>query len=207
MGYHRAFPDAEIVGVDINPQPNYPFTFVQGDATTYPTDGFDFIHASPPCQAHTAMSNRWRGTGGKADEHEDFIATTRWRLVMAGVHYVIENVVGARRQMKDVVVLRGGMFGLGVDRPRLFECTFPVKVPASTKVHNPVGVYGARADGRRLSTRKDGSIQRAARSLAEGSAAMGVDWMTWRELAESIPPAYTEYLGLQLRAHLGVRCD
>jgi len=207
MGYHRAFPDAEIVGVDINPQPNYPFTFVQGDATTYPMDGFDFIHASPPCQAHTAMSNRWRGTGGKADEHEDFIATTRWRLVMAGVPYVIENVVGARRQMKDVVVLRGGMFGLGVDRPRLFECTFPVDVPASVKVPDPVGVYGERADGRRLFTRKDGSIQRAARSLAEGSAAMGVDWMTWRELAESIPPAYTEYLGLQLRAQMGVRCD
>lgn len=198
MGYHRAFPDAEIIGVDINPQPNYPFEFVQRDAMTNPLFGFDLIHASPPCQAHTAMSNRWRGKGTKADTRRDFIADIRSRLQLAGVPYVIENVVGARKHMHDPFLLRGGMFGLGVDRPRLFETSFPIDTPPPvTPVVNPIGVYGEKADGRRLFTRKDGTIQRAARSLDEGRQAMGIDWMQWRELAESIPPAYTEWIGRQ----------
>ena len=198
MGYHHAFPDAEIIGVDINPQPRYPFTFEQGDATEWLwLRTFDLIHASPPCQNFTSMSNRWRGNGGKADQHPDFIEIIRWRLTMAGVPYVIENVTGARRELIDPILLRGGMFGLGVDRPRLFECSFPVEVPKSAKVLNPVGVYGQHHDGRRLSTRKDGTIQRAARTLQEGRDAMGIDWMEWRELAESIPPAYTEWIGRQ----------
>lgn len=179
MGYHQAWPDAEIVGVDINPQPRYPFTFVQADALTYPLDGFDFIHASPPCQAHTTMSNRYRGQGGKADSHTDFIAVIRWRLVMAGVPYVIENVTGARAHLIDPVTISGGSFGLG-------------------KVVQPVGVYGKHHDGRRLFTRKDGTSQYAARTLEQASEAMGIDWMTWRELAESIPPAYTRFIAEQL---------
>jgi DNA (cytosine-5)-methyltransferase 1 len=202
VGYHRAFPDAEIIGVDINPQPRYPFTFVQADAMTYPLDGFDFIHASPPCQGHTTMSNRHRGKGGKADSHADFIAGIRWRLTMAGVPFVIENVPGARSELIHPVTLSGGMFGLGVDRPRLFECTFPVTAPARIRVADPIGVYGKAHDGRRLFTRKDGTNQHAASSLVQAQQAMGVDWMEWRELAESIPPAYTEHIGNALAAHL-----
>lgn len=199
MGYHQAWPDAEIVGVDINPQLRYPFAFVQADAMTYPLDGFDFVHASPPCQAHTTMSNRWRGEGGKADSHLDFIAGIRWRLTMAGVPYVIENVAGARAHLINPITLSGGAFSLGVERPRLFECSFPVTVPSYRKVANPIGVYGKHHDGRRLFTRKDGTSQYAARTLEEGQAAMGIDWMTWRELAESIPPAYTRWIAEQLR--------
>lgn len=75
MGYHRAFPDAEIVGVDINPQPHYPFTFVQGDAMTYPLDGFDFIHASPPCQRWSDLAKR----NGNAHEWPDLITPVRRR--------------------------------------------------------------------------------------------------------------------------------
>lgn len=202
MGYHRAFPDAEIVGVDINPQPRYPFTFVQADAMTYPLDGFDFVHASPPCQAHTAMSNRWRGQGGKADSHTDYIANVRWRVVMHGAPYVIENVVGARKHLLHPVTISGGSFGLGVERPRLFECSFPVTPPAYRKVTNPIGVYGQKPDGRRLSTRRDGSTQHAAKGLEQGARAMGIDWMEWRELAEAIPPAYTEWIGRQYAATL-----
>jgi DNA (cytosine-5)-methyltransferase 1 len=85
MGYHRAWPDAEIVGVDINPQPRYPFAFMRMDVglatSLIDPETFDFIHASPPCQAHTTMSNRWRGQGGAADSHTDYIATVRgWIL-------------------------------------------------------------------------------------------------------------------------------
>lgn len=200
MGYRQAWPDAHIVGVDIHPQPRYPFEFVQADAMTYPLDGFDFVHASPPCQAHTTMSNRHRGKGGRADSHTDFIAAIRWRLVMAGIPYVIENVPGARSELRHPIVLSGGSFGLRVERPRLFECSFPVTPPPRRKVADPVGVYGKAHDGRRLFTRKDGSSQHAARSLAEGSDAMGIDWMSWRELAESIPPAYTRFIAEQLRA-------
>lgn len=197
MGYHRAFPDAEIIGVDIVPQPRYPFTFVQGDAMTFPLDGYDLIHASPPCQARTTMSNRWRGTGGKADSHLNFIAAIRWRLVMAGVPYVIENVPGAKSDLISPITLSGGSFGLGVERPRLFESSFPIARLPFVKVTNPIGVYGKHHDGRRLWTRTDGSSQHAADSLAAGREAMGIDWMEWRELSEAIPPTYTEYIGRQ----------
>lgn len=207
MGYHQAFPDAEIIGVDIHPQPRYPFHLIRGDAVTVGAAflnqyEFDFVHAFPPCQAHTAMSNRWRGQGGKADSHVDLIPAIRDVLVASGVPYVIENVVGARKSMRTTLLLSGGMFGLGVDRPRLFECSFIVPQPDRVPVVDPIGVYGEKHDGRRLSTRKDGTIQRAASSLEQARAAMGIDWMEWRELAESIPPAYTRYIGEQLAAQL-----
>jgi DNA (cytosine-5)-methyltransferase 1 len=211
MGYHRAFPDAEIIGVDIAPQPHYPFEFVQADAMAfawrmegrrYGAGSFGLIHASPPCQAHTTMSNRHRGKGGAADSHDDYIASCRWWLTIAGSPYVIENVPGARRHLHNPITLSGGMFGLGVERPRLFECSFPIGQPPYRKCLNPIGVYGKAHDGRRLFTRKDGSMQRAAASLEEGSEAMGIDWMEWRELAESVPPAYTHWIGAQLAARM-----
>lgn len=202
-GYHLAFPDAEIVGVDINPQPRYcGDQFTQADALTFPLDGYDLVHASPPCQARTTMSNRWRGQGGVADSHENMIAAIRWRLIMAGIPYVIENVPGAKRDLHDPVTLSGGMFGLGVNRPRLFEASFAIPGLAPVKVADPVGVYGKHHDGRRLWTRADGTVQRAARTLEDGRRAMGIDWMEWRELAEAIPPAYTEYIGRQFAATL-----
>lgn len=200
MGYSRAGFD-EIVGVDIRPMPRFPFTFVQGDALDYLREHgheFDAIHASPPCQAHTTMSNRYRGDGGVADAHVDLIGATRSGLLRTGKHYVIENVPGARGALRPTVTLAGGALGLGVDRQRMFECSFWVPQPIAQVVLEPVGVYGARPDGRRLWTRKDGSQQRAARSIEEGGAAMGIDWMEWRELAEAIPPAYTEYIGRHL---------
>jgi DNA (cytosine-5)-methyltransferase 1 len=92
------------------------------------------------------------------------------------------------------------MFGLRVDRPRLFESLELLHTPPPVRVIDPIGVYGKAHDGRRLFTRADGTIQRAAASLEEAREAMGIDWMEWRELAEAIPPAYTEWIGRQLIA-------
>ena len=205
MGYHRAGFD-EIVGVDIKPQPRYPFTFVQGDALGYLAEHwqeFDGFHASPPCQAFTQMSARWRGRSVKADSHPRLIAPVRAALERTGRPYVIENVVGARKAMRSQITLSGGHFGLGTHRPRLFESNQMLLAPPYPGIPNGhVGVYGEFPDGRRLWTRKSMngtvSVFHAAKSVEEARAAMGIDWMDWRELAESIPPAYTEYIGRQL---------
>jgi DNA (cytosine-5)-methyltransferase 1 len=198
-----------VTGVDITAHPDAPHPVIVADALATLDDSgllesFDAIHASPPCQAYTTMSNRWRGNGGAADSHLELITEVRAKLLKWGGPYVIENVPGARRDLIDPFILRGGMFGLGVDRPRLFETNFPVgPLPPTTKVANPIGVYG-KLDGRRLYTRRDGTIQRAARSLDEGRRAMGVCWMQWPDLTESIPPAYTEFIGSQLADHLAI---
>ncbi len=194
MGLHRA--GFEVVGVDLAPQPRYPFAFHQADALTFPLEGFDFIWASPPCQAHTTMSNRWRGKGGKADSHVNLIAAMRARIKPTWLPYVIENVPGARSHLTNVVELTGEMFGLGVHRPRLFETNWRVLAPSKPPPSpQSIGVYGKHHDGRLLWKRSDGTEQRAASSLEQARVAMGIDWMEWRELAESIPPAYSEFFG------------
>lgn len=202
VGYARGFAAArlevDIVGVDLNPQPNYPYRFFQADAMTFPLDGFDFIHASPPCQAFTTMSNRWRGAGGKADAHVDLIAATRSRLEESGATWVLENVAGARSMMLSPLTLTGGMFGLGVHRPRLFDSSeFLMSPPRTPPPVGALGVYG-KLDGRRVWTRSDGTEQRSARTLEQASRAMGIDWMTWDELRESVPSAYTEFIAGQI---------
>jgi DNA (cytosine-5)-methyltransferase 1 len=209
MGYHRA--GFDVVGVDIKSQPNYPFEFIQGDAIgvrhqltrdkwCVDRRDLDAIHASPPCQAHTSTSNRWRGNGGTADEHPDLIGPTRDLLLATGFPYVIENVVGAAPAMRTTLLLSGSMFGLGVHRPRLFESNVALLAPGpGTKGDGQIGVYGKRPDGRRLNSR---TTQRAAASLEEARQAMDIDWMEWRELCEAIPPAYTELIGHQLLAHI-----
>lgn len=107
MGYHQA--GFDVVGVDINPQPDYPFEFHQADAMEFPLDGFDAIHASPPCQVFTALK-----TMHNAGEHFDLLTPMRARLKEWGGPYVIENVPGA--PMQDHVTLCGSSFGLGVKK-------------------------------------------------------------------------------------------
>lgn len=206
VGYDRA--GFDVTGVDIEPHPDYPYEFARNDALEVLSEprilaNFDAIHASPPCQAFTTMSNRHRGKGGAADLHDELIEDTRELLEAWGGLWVIENVPGARAHMRAPVTLSGGMFGLGVQRPRLFESNIPLSALPDRGVLEPVGVYGS-LDGRRLYTRADGSIQRAARTLEEGRQAMGIDWMNWDDLREAIPPAYTEWIGLQLIDHLEV---
>lgn len=206
VGYQRA--GFDVTGVDIEPHPDYPFQIVVADAMDVLANraflaDFDVIHASFPCQGYTTMSNRWRGVGGVADDWPKLIQPGRDHLREWGGLYVIENVPGARSDMHNPVTLHGGMFGLGVDRPRLFESNAPLMGYTASKTVDPVGVYG-KLDGRRLWTRVDGSEQRAARTLQQAQAAMGIDWMQWEDLTEAIPPAYTEFVGCQLVDHLKV---
>jgi DNA (cytosine-5)-methyltransferase 1 len=190
-----------VTGIDIKPQPRYcGDAFIQADALRPPVrlKDFDLVWASPPCQFATQMSARWRGKGGKADSHPNHLPATR-ELLRSAQLWVIENVVGARKHMRVSFTLHGGQFGLGVHRPRLFESNFFVMVPRARSTVDPIGVYGPRADGRRLFTRKsmDGkvSIQRAAHSAAEACVAMGTHDMDWDGVREAIPPAYAKHIG------------
>lgn len=187
MGYHRAFPGAEIVGVDINPQPRYPFVFMQADAMTYPLNGFDLIHASPPCQRFSAMTSCRPGLGG---EYPDLVAGTRLRLT--GHSYVIENVPGS--PLVAPVVLCGSMFGLPLYRHRLFEASFNITAPQ----HPPHLIPASRAGHWEPGTII--SVAGHVSPIAEARRAMGIDWMTRDELSEAIPPAYTEWIGRQFAA-------
>lgn len=188
MGLHMA--GFAVTGVDINPQPRYPFSFVQADAMTYPLDGFDFIWASPPCQAHTSLK-----VLHNARKHTDLIPGTRSRLEASCAPWVMENVPGA--PLRNPVTLCGSMFQLGVEsaqlrRHRLFEASFKIP-PLKCKHGGPViGVYGGHQRNRKRSAGKN---REAPDFTAEdGRRAMGINWMTLNELSQAIPPDYSFYI-------------
>jgi len=201
MGYHRA--GFDVVGVDLSPQPNYPFEFHQGDALEA-LDGclsglferdFDVIHASPPCQDYVQWNNLNAVKWGNRVEHPRLIGPVRERLRDIGLPYVIENVVGS--ELDQPTMLCGSMFGLNVRRHRLFESSMLLMRPQRCRhTRREIAVYG-KLDGRRIWTRVDGSEVRAARTIEQAREAMGIDWMTWDEIKEAIPPAYTQFLGEQ----------
>lgn len=188
MGLHRAWPDAEIVGVDINPQPRYPFTLVQGDALTYPLEGFDFIWASPPCQSFTAYKRR----PNHVAERPNYIPRMRELLRQRGVPWVMENVPGA--PLQDPYTLCGSMFGLDVRRHRIFETSFSMLVPACNH-----GIWTRRFKPatNRKNLRFTIEIGSWDEKLQDQQKAMGIDWMELKELSEAIPPAYSEYIARQ----------
>lgn len=194
MGYYQA--GFDVTGVDLAPQPNNPFEFHQADALTYPLDGFEVIHASPPCQAYSV-------TAALHDSvYPELVAQVRARLTAAGVPYVIENVAGA--PLRNAIRLCGSSFGLDVRRHRLFE-TSPVLIGVPPCAHHlqpePIDVTGT--GGRSTRTRTGGGGEhRKPLNLAHAREAMGIDWMTRPELSEAIPPAYTEWIGRRLVAHL-----
>lgn len=208
MGYHQAG-FTEIVGVDIDPQPNYPFEFRQLDVTLLieygghglnPID-YDLVHASPPCQENTPMNNRAKKNGWEM-RWPDLIKPTRQLLEASGVPYVIENVLGA--DLIDPIKLTGEMFGLTTSRPRLFELGgwWTMHLLPVRRQPDALAVYG-KADGRRLWTRKDGTELRAWSSIEEGKEALDVPWMTEElEVREAIPPAYTKWIGEQFLAQV-----
>lgn len=200
MGYHRA--GFEVVGVDIEPQPHYPFEFHQGDAMTFPLDGFDAIHASPPCYDHTPVSGRTRKRKGGPDGSGWLLGATIDRLRRLGCPWVVENVHTAKMP-PDVYVVRlcGSSFGLDVRRHRHFASNLALLVPpCAHALQTPrfrsldsrqrtlasvVGVHGHTNYAGELPLRR---------------AAMGISWMDNDELTQAIPPAYTEWIGQHLMA-------
>ena len=213
VGYYRA--GFDVVGVDHVAQPHYPFEFVEKDALAFvKRDGpligrFDAIHASPPCQAYSTMGNRSRAEGNRKLPPAPDLLEPTWDLLRAtGLPYVMENVAGAKALMPNAFILSGGMFGLGVHRPRYFVSNLLILQPARAKPpKNGIGVYGRTHDGRRLFNRKSNGTYRAPNSLEEAQDAMGMDWADWHGTKEAIPPAYSEFIGTQLLQHLGYDPD
>ena len=196
VGYSRAG-FTEIVGVDINPQGNYPYTFVQGDALAYlAVHGaeFDAIHASPPCQAYTRKASDWGRKRNHWIEHPDLLGPTRDALDAPGRPYVIENVPGA--PIRHDLMLCGTMFGLTIRKHRYFEASFPLR-PAPRPCTDHAECYNP--------------WQGKGRSAEKLRAATGIGWLPISggasrkrgytgDLFNAIPPAYTEWVGWQLIA-------
>jgi DNA (cytosine-5)-methyltransferase 1 len=194
MGYHRA--GFEVEGVDIKPQPHYPFKFYQADALEFPLEGYDAYHASPPCQAYSLTTNRQplRKTEDARTNHPDLIGKTRELLLETSKPLVIENVVGARNKLNQPFLLCGTMFGLRFFKHRLFESNVFLLAPKHAKHNGKVG------DGYYVSP--IGNTYKKIGLVEDWREAMQIDWMTVKELSEAIPPAYTEYIGLHLKRYL-----
>lgn len=197
MGYRRA--GFAVVGVDIEPQPRYPFEFHQADAFDFLAAHwyeFDAIHASPPCQAYSALKSL------SDSSHPQLVVPVRWALQSTGKPYVIENVPGA--PLADPVTLCGSMFDLGtvcrdgvyrqLRRHRLFESNVPLSTLTCDHQGQAVGVYGLGGGGQMARGYKG--------DKKDSLAAMGTDWMDRKGVSQAIPPAYTEYIGKQLIAAL-----
>lgn len=172
-----------VTGIDIEPQSNYcGDAFIQADALSLPVDpaAFDFIWASPPCQAYSWSARRWHDV-----PRADLVEPTRLLLEASGKPYCIENVPGA--PIRADIVLTGTMFGLGVIRRRHFETSWFCLSPP------PVRKRGSVRSGEFVTVAGHGGDGRAALHLWK--EAMGIDWMTREELVEAIPPAYAEFIG------------
>ena len=192
-GHGYALAGFDVTGVDIEPQPRYPYAFIQGDAIEYIRQRggeYDAIHASPPCQDYS-NAKKIRG-----NEHPRLIEPTRAALLATGKPYIIENVPGA--PLRSPVTLVGTMFGLRTLRPRLFECSFPVPF----RLAPPPNARTAKM-GRKPKPGEYMHVVGHISDVEQGRRAMGIDWMTRDELAQAIPPDYTRYLGEHLLAYLG----
>jgi hypothetical protein len=202
MGYHRA--GFRVVGIDINPQPNYPFEFVQADALDHLRANMHVKavrHTSPPCQASSALTKGTNAAMGWGRRHVDLIGRTRVLLQGAehitGMPWLIENVAGAK--IRKDVTLCGEMFGLEVIRHRHFELggwTMPQPHHIKHRGRVKGWRHGQYFDGPYFAPYGNGG---GKGTVAEWQRALGIDWTTDRvELAEAIPPAYTELIGKHL---------
>lgn len=195
MGYYRA--GFEVVGVDIKPQKHYPFEFHQADALAYPLDGFDVIHASPPCQAYSVTKSLHKRN------YPDLISTVRQLLFENHKPYVIENVYGA--PLFCPTMLCGSMFdGLRVYRHRYFEI-FPRPFMSPACCNHSFKMPKSKGEYHTLKKQMFITCVGHNFQLESGRIAMGIPWMTIDELSQAIPPAYTEYIGKQLIRYLETR--
>lgn len=196
-----------VIGVDIEPQPHYPYPFVLGDALmvmdnllsggfiqpdtfSYPLYLKDFaaFWASPSCQEHTRASIQWRKAGKK---YPDWIAPIRERFRATGKPYVIENVVGA--PLINPIKLNAAMFGLRIRRTRLFECSFEMPL-----VLLPKDPHSNFRMGR--PPRADECITPVGHfsGISQVKEITGFYWMNQEELAEAIPWQYSYFLSKYL---------
>ena len=194
MGYHLA--GFDVVGVDVKKQPRYPFDFVQADAMTFPLDGFQVVHASPPGQHYSGRA----GMHPESD-YPDLVDAVRDRLDNSSALFVIENVPGAPLLRHPGlwgmygVQMCGTSFGLGargmeLRRHRLFESNVMLSAPPCRHRLRTIGVYG-----------HGGHTGKHRMAYAgEAREALGIDWMNRDEMSEAIPPAYTQFIGEQLLA-------
>lgn len=188
-GASRGLADAgfDVYGVDIAKQPNYPFWFKRADALTVDLSDFDFIWASPPCQAFTLAQRIQK------NDHPNLIEPIRDRLVSAQVPFVIENVPGA--PLRSPIELCGSMFGLRTYRHRLFECSFSIAQPYHPQHAAPTTKMGRKP--------RHGEFLHVVGNFSgvdEAREAMGIDWMTRDELREAIPPAYSRFIAQKFLA-------
>lgn len=191
VGYNRAG-FTEIVGIDLKPQPRYPYDFIQADALAPPVklELFDLIHASPPCQ-------RWSVSTAEPEKHPDLITPLRPLLLQSRTPYVIENVPHA--PIRCDLLLCGSMVGLKhIRRHRHFEI-HPQRLiltPPHAHTHKVISVVGhGSPSGTHESWGRNPTID-------EKRAAMGIEWMNRDELSQAVPPAYTEFIGKALLPYL-----
>jgi DNA (cytosine-5)-methyltransferase 1 len=194
-GYRMA--GFEIVGVDIESQ-NYPFEFHQADAVGFPVEGFDAVHASPPCQMYS------RAMKHLSAPQPMLIDAIREKLIASGLPWVIENVEGAPLPTQSTldgrhgVELCGSMFGLPIFRHRLFEASFPIEPPAGCG-HKTLAMNPHNEPGRQRIYETYGRGQHPEAPWRE---AMGVGWMERYEAREAVPPAFTAHIGRYLAAEV-----
>lgn len=201
MGY--ALAGFDVTGVDWKPQPGYPFRFIQGDAMEYAASHsheYDVIHASPPCQGYskavTHSDSRWVGySRGKAEP----LLIEPLRCLLQGQRHIIENVEGARSHMREPIVLCGAMFDAYPRRHRLFEANWPLSQPAHPKCRGRDKAY-ALAHGIDYRDMAVAGKSRRSGSIDTWRKLMGMDWTGLRasDIAEAIPPRYTEWIGRRL---------
>jgi DNA (cytosine-5)-methyltransferase 1 len=200
VGYNLA--GFDVVGVDIVERNKYPFEFYQMDALEYLKTAdlkqFDVVHASPVCKAYTNCNL------SPKEKHPMQISDVRDALERVGKPYIIENVVGAKSYMRASLMLCGSMFGLSIQRHRLFEIgnTDLFVYPPGPCDHRKatIAVYGHSVWDSSLegTARKDGKKRPDSVPIEIGRRAMGISWMGIEDLAQAIPPAYTRFIGLQL---------
>lgn len=181
----------DVTGVDLEPHPEYPGEFVLGDALSHPLEGFDFVWASPPCQAFTAYKRR----PGHVRGRDNLIPAVRERLKASGIPFVIENVPGA--PLLDPFLLCGSMFGLDVRRHRVFEASFPVDPvpPCAHGWHTPRFAQATNRKNKRRTV--EVGVWRIP--LGVQQMAMGITWLDRPTLSQSVPPAYAEFIARRFR--------